>query len=110
MTDWPYTKEEELLEKIEHEAGFLLFRVADENGKKFVELRRVWLEEDQRMKGIGTKLVRRLYKEARKRRIKTIFVKSTCEEGEIFYSFLTANHFINIKKTNGWNWKKTIRL
>lgn len=88
------------LETLYEEGGLLEYVVVkgEERYGDYVELRRIFVEEDFRGKGIGTTLVKRLEKIAKNL---PIYVRSSATEESIFGKFMKKMKFNRIPQTDG---------
>lgn len=96
---------------IRYENGFLEYTGKGSDASKAmteeIEIRRIFVPENDRKKKIGTELINRVEAIARDRGYKKIVTFSgTDPEREVFGKFLVANNFI--RKGIGYKWERDI--
>ena len=80
------------MEKIQKENSFLTY----ENKDNYIELSQIFVEENERQKGVGTELLNDLIKIAKEKNISKICVVSTADETQDFGKWLVNVGFKNI--------------
>ena len=94
MTYFPEIESEyNILEEIKIEGGYIRFKEWIDQYGKIIEYRAIWVDEDKRRKGLGTKLMKMLAKEAKKRGIKEIYSRLSTDGSDALGKFITSVGF-----------------
>lgn len=98
------------MEEIKIKDGFIQYELFYDGDELLVELRRIFVPEESRRKGIGTQLLNELVKAANGKKIVTF--SSTDPEREVFGKFLVAEGFVKTNRANstGDMWELTKKV
>ena len=97
--------------RIENYKGYLRFHSLEHKQKGVLELRSIFVNEECRKKGYGTKFVKWLEKWCRKEGYSLIYIHTSSKKGSIFGDFLVANGYVyyETKIPLGGGWYKKVR-